>query len=175
MPGFTLNGTFPSIDDAALQLVVQKWLLGEAKRAVQEFLKAALPLVPVRTGFLSGSMAGLTRYFGTPQPDQLSAKVVSLFRGGTVRREYYYPRHGGKILKTPFSGLGLVTRPESVARVGEDGIAIELEVDIDYYEVNESHWHSIDKGTQAMLASLATATDRFPGLDAVLSSVSVRV
>jgi hypothetical protein len=174
MADFTLSGSFPTIDDATLQLVVQKWLTEEARRAVAEFLKAALPLVPVRTGFLSGSMAGLTRYFGTPQPDQLSAKVVSLFRGGTAKREYYYPRHGGKILKTPYSGLGLVTRPESVAQVGEDRIAIELAVDIDYYEVNESHWHSIEKGTQALLASLSTAADRFPGLDAVLSSVAVR-
>jgi hypothetical protein len=170
---FTFRGTFPKIDEGIAQLFVQRWLQAEAKRAIQEFLKAALPLIPVRTGFLSGSMAGLTRYFGAPQSEQLSTKVISIFRGGTAKREYYYPRSGGRILKTPYSGLGLVTRPEQVARVGADHIAIEMEVDIDYYAVNETHWHSIEKGTQALLASLESATDRFPRLDTIVSQVSV--
>jgi|SRR5581483_4722467 len=173
MAGFTLTATLATIDPAVATLVVKKWLDSEARRATQEFLQAALPLIPVRTGFLSGSLAGLTRYFATPQPEQLSARVLTVFRRGAQRREYYYPRTGGKILKTPYSGLGLVTRPEQVAQVQADGFTINLQVDIDYYEVNETHWHSIERGTQALLTSLATATERFPGLEPMLTALTL--
>ena len=119
-------------------------LLKTLKRAAREYLKAVLPRIPTRSGFLKGAFRPLQDFLG------VGSGVSGVTKRITPKvdlKEYYQG-----ILKTPFSGTRFATPPEEAfKKLGNLTYEFVYAIDIVYYVVNDIQipWDSVEAGTKA--------------------------
>jgi hypothetical protein len=152
---YTLNRT-------DFELAVGEFMNIVMRRAVQEFLKACVARIPVRTGFARGSFGNLTREFGVP--DQVT---------GNNQREYYYHSKGQGVLKSPTSGRQFVTDPNGVLTKTGSGVTFNLDNAIKYYPFIANG--SNEAGLKAMNEYLKGAINDFFAIQALLTKTTIRV
>jgi hypothetical protein len=152
---YTLNRT-------DFELAVGEFMNITMRRAVQEFLKACVARIPVRTGFARGSFGNLTREFGVE--DQVT---------GNSQREYYYHSRGQGVLKTPTSGRQFVTDPSNVLTKTGSGVTFNLDNAIKYYPFIANG--GTEQGIAAMNAYLRQAINNFFPIQSLLTKTTIRV
>lgn len=133
-------------------------------RAGQKFLLAAIPRIPVWTGFARGAFRNAEDLFGKVSADKTSGFRIRSSRGGgnkntTFRRGYYYyPPSGGKILRTPQAGRQFATQTQDILDIegatlakGRTAFYFRFAVNIKYVDILDPiKWGAFKAGSEAL-------------------------
>ena len=156
-------------------------------KGAQQFLLAAVPRIPVYTGFSRGAFRNLEDLAGKVTKDAQSGgyrirttrsaggrraggNAEQVAKGIPERHRWYYPPGGGRVYKTNQSGREFATPtsdilPGSVASIarGRGQIIFKFAVNITYVDsLDQAKWGAFKAGEAAMLAYLTKA---FSNLD----------
>lgn len=146
MPALRFSAYALELDVAGYRAALDKRMETVMRTAARLFVRAALAEVPVRTGFAAGSLGNLAVAGGDQPPNPAP----------TVRhKEFYYPRKGSRILKTPANARRFATPAGDVFHV-ESGRFYHFgySISVIYYPVNDPRWRSFEAGSEAVRAYL---------------------
>jgi hypothetical protein len=151
MPKITFQAEILSIDLAAWTKSLTEAAEVQLRQGAREFLRAAIPRVPIDTGMAVGSFLNIGRFLRVAVP-----------RGpGPYRRsrpnegpQTYKDPSGNEGLKTPDFGAELSTDPEDAFTRRNNIIAFTFRSNVYHYQLNEfgffGPWGSFDAGSEAM-------------------------
>lgn len=158
-------------------------------KAARQFLLAAVPRVPIWTGFSRGAFKNLEDVVGQVGQDKGGLRIRGTRTGGTreriLRREYYFPygTAGSGILKTTQSGRQFATPPgdifdfsgASITGGGRTRFSFNFEVDITYFNYwDRIKWMSFKNAEQAFSEYVETHLE-FPDFTKYTKRVKVGV
>lgn len=174
MAGITMDAELAVLDSSIFYKVVDAFMQQEMNKAVKIFLKACLVRIPQRTGFLRGSFADIVNYF----------KVTGTGAGNSgysTKPEYYYHTPGNRILKKPLYGTRFATPPAQVLKRTSSGVVFSIDSEIKYFAANDftgripgAPWQSLREGLAAMTSYLEGTSHRFPQIESILGTMTVR-
>lgn len=174
MAGITMDADLAVLDSAVFDKVVDAFMRQEMAKAVQHFLRACLPRIPQRTGFLRGSFKDIVDYF----------KVTGTGAGNSgysTKPEYYYHTPGSRTLKKPLYGTRFATPPAQVLKRTSSGVIFTIDSEIKYFAANDfgprvpgAPWQSLKEGLAAMTTYLEGSVNRFPKIESLLGTMSIR-
>lgn len=152
---------------------IQKEMRKVFIKAGQKFLLAAIPRIPILTGFARGAFRNAEDLFGKVTNDITSGVRIRTTRGKaeqrlggstntgstTTRTLYYYPPGGGRVLRTPQAGRDYSTPSDQILDLsgaslasGRTSFYFRFKVDISYLDINEERWNAFKLGGQALEA-----------------------
>lgn len=133
-------------------------------KGMRQFLLAAVPRIPVRTGFARSAFKNLEDVAGKVSVDAQSGgyRIRGTRGGGSDERasNEYYTGGGGRVLKTTQSGRQFSTQPNDILNItgaslakGRTAYYFKFSVDITYVDIlDRSVWGAFRYGRQAMEA-----------------------
>ncbi len=146
-----VTGVVYQFDKNAFDQALRNSIEKEVKLAAKDFAAAALARIPVRTGFVAGSIGTLTDLLGSQArlnpivgfTRKILAAAGRFFSNrpppASAPSEYYYPSRGSSgILKTPTSGRQFATPSGEVFKWQGTSFVFNYEVDISYFRINDS-------------------------------------
>lgn len=150
-------------DKDAYLTAVQAHLKAVLIKAARVFLLAAIPRIPVRTGFARSAFKNLEDVAGKVSVDAQSGgyRIRGTRGGNSIEKkssEYYYPPTGGRILKTDQSGRQLATAANDILDIsgmslakGRTAYYFKFHVNITYVDLlDRSVWGAFEAGNEAM-------------------------
>jgi len=162
---FTFSASVEKFDKEAYKKAVDEAVRIAFIKALQKFLLAAVPRIPVWTGMLRGAFRNIEDIAGKVTAE---SKVSSGFRirkgrkgGGrdtTTRVAYYYPPGGGRVQRTPEAGRQFATAPNDIMDItgaslatGRTAYYLKFEVNITYFDLLDEKrgWNAWKLGTSA--------------------------
>jgi len=173
MSKFTYRVSLPELDDKKFTKAVQDACRKALMKAAREFLLAAIPKVPIFTGFARGAFGNLEDLVGRVS---VSDGVASLnYRQKGVKKAsyyqkkkyYYYPPKGEKVIRNTITGRKFATKPTEVfskgkARVSETDkvFFFRFSIDITYFNLlDKNKWHAFSSGIEAFNTTLRSEFD----------------
>jgi hypothetical protein len=153
-------------DKIAFLAQVQIHLRSVLIKGMRAFLLAAVPRIPVRTGFARSAFRNLEDIAGKVNVDSQSGGFrIRGTRGGgrdLRRSNEYYTGSGGRVLKTTQSGRDFATPSNQIMNLtgaslatGRTAFYFKFEVNITYVDLlDRSVWGAFKAGTDAMEAYL---------------------
>lgn len=139
----------------------------------RKFLLAAIPRIPIRTGFARSSFREAEDVFGKVSIDKTSGVRIRGTRGGSMNdrilryREYYYPPGGGRILKTTNAGRRFATPSQDIIVIGatvasgRNAFYLKFAVDITYVDLlDRTRWGAFKAGEEALNAYIRAVIER---------------
>jgi len=157
--------------------------------AGRKFLLAAVPRIPIRTGFARSAFRNAEDVFGKVSVDKTSGFRIRGTRGGSVvdrilrYREYYYPPGGGRVLKTTNAGRAFSSKPEDILVIsgatvasGKNAFYLKFKIDITYVDLlDRSVWGAFAAGEKAVDDYIRTNIGRrLPDLSKFLTRSQLR-
>jgi hypothetical protein len=174
MAGITMEAELATFDPSDFDKVVTAFIRQEMTKAVQEFLKACLPKIPQRTGFLRGSFKDIVDYFKVPGTGAGNS-------GYSTKPEYYYHTPGSRILKKPLYGTRFATPPAQVLKRTSSGVTFTIDSEIKYFAPNDfgsrvpgAPWGALKEGLAAMTNYLEGSSSRFPRIESIMGTMTIR-
>jgi hypothetical protein len=172
--GFSVRASLPSLDAKAFNAALQKACRDALIKAARKFLLAALPRVPIYTGFARGSFGTLEDAVGRFQAGGGSPKIETTKKGvskaanPSKRQLYYYPPKGVKVLRNTLNGRTFATKTSDLfsqgrAKIatGESAIFFRFSVDIEYFNyLDRNKWGAFQAGTAAFDTELRAQLDK---------------
>lgn len=141
--------------------------------AGRKFLLAAIPRIPVRTGFARSAFRNAEDIFGRVSVDKTSGLRIRGTRGGSTKdvirryREYYYPPGGGRVLKTTNAGRAFSTPPDEIVILsgtvasGRNAFYLKFTVNITYVDLlDRTTWGAFAAGEAAVNAYIRSNIER---------------
>ena len=173
MAGIGARIEIPALDLASVNKQIEAKSRQVFREATQKWLSAVLVKIPVRSGFLAGAFTPMEKAVGVAGKSTLGKIVTSLrraFSGSAlqkglrkrayVKNEYYYGG-GGRVLKTPTSGIKFATDASSIFSFVGNRMSFEFEVNITYLDINDRYntipsapWNALPAGNAAFQAYL---------------------
>lgn len=174
MAGITMDAELATLDSSLFNQVVEAFMRQEMTKAVKEFLKACLPRIPLRTGFLRGSFKDIV--------DRFKVQGTGSGQSGySTKPEYYYHTPGSRILKKPLYGTRFATPPDQVLKRTSSGVVFTIDSEIKYFAANDfgarvpgAPWQSLREGLAAMTNYLEGSPNRFPRIESILGTMTIR-
>jgi hypothetical protein len=174
MAGITMQAELATLDMSDFEKVTTAFMRQEMVKAVQAFLRACLVRIPQRTGFLRGSFTDIAQFF----------KVSGTGAGNSgyaTKPEYYYHTPGSRTLKKPLYGTRFATPPSKVLRRVGDQVVFTIDSEIKYFARNDfkggipsAPWNSLKEGLAAMTNYLEGSPNRFPRIEAIFGTMTIR-
>lgn len=135
----------------------------EIIKAIRAFLVAAVPKVPIFTGFARSAYRNLEDIGGRVGRRGDGFRITATRGGQALRgssqskllqpRKYYYRG----VLKTTDSGRKFATPPSGILTKakGRTSVSFKFAIDIDYFDqLDRAKWHSFESGVEAFRASI---------------------
>lgn len=170
----TISATIEKFDKEKYFQAVKREIQKTFMKAGQKFLLAAIPKIPIWTGFARGAFRNAEDLFGKVTADKTSGfrirttqgrgtagrgggeKITSKFRRGY----YYYPPGGGKVLRTPQSGRQFATPTTDIIDItgfslatGRMSFYFRFAVNIKYVDIlDPAKWGAFKAGGEAFKA-----------------------
>lgn len=178
MPKFRVVFDSLKINKQKFTVKLKEHLQVHIRLAAREFLKAAIPKIPVWTGFSAGSLGHLASFAGytysvnpitTGGRSFTFSRRGSRFRSQTLKqRHYYYHPGGGKVLKTPTAGGRFATPTTAIVKISNNQITFNYNVTISYFNVSDirksisprSPWRSFEAGRKSFFDHLLKVTTK---------------
>lgn len=171
-----ITSTLGNFDKDKFLIAVQAHIKAVFIKAMRLFLLAAVPKIPVRTGFARSALRNLEDIAGKVTADKQSGSYrIRGTRGGgsdeKVSRDYYYPPTGGRVLKTSQSGRQFATPTNQILNIsggkmasGRTAFYFKFEVNIAYFDLlDRTVWGAFKAGEQAMESFIkANLNNGFP-------------
>lgn len=162
------------LDKAKLLNAVRNSVREVLLSAGRKFLLAAIPRIPIRTGFARSAFRNAEDLFGKVSVDAQSGGYrIRGTRGGGNQdrilryREYYYPPSGGRVLKTTNAGRAFSTGSEDILIIGSTlasgrtAYYLKFSVDITYVDLlDRSVWGAFAAGEEAVNAYIRQELDK---------------
>lgn len=173
--GFTVRASLLELDGKAFTDAIKKSCREALIKAARKFLVAALPRVPVYTGFARGAFGTLEDAVGRFQAGGASAPRIDTKKKGATkatnpsdRALYYYPEKGQRVLRNSLNGRQFATRTEDLFSQGrakiattESAIFFRFSVDISYFNyLDKNKWGAFQAGTAAFDSELRLQLDK---------------
>lgn len=176
MPGLKLTVSMPQLDRDAYVRALKSSVEQAIIKAARKFLLAAVPLVPVWTGFARGAFGALEDVAGQVNSD---ASRIDSRRGGRSKlstpahllgKYYYYPGDGSRVVRTNLSSRPYATQPEQIITEGRvtkatigSRIVFKFSIDINYFDyLDQNKWHAFAAGIQAFNAEMQLQLQNLP-------------
>lgn len=168
--GFYYKVSFPEFKADAFEKQVRENCHNALLKAARKFLLAAVPRIPVFTGFARGSFGNLEDVAG-----QVSGGRIDARRGGYTkannyarRAYYYYPSKGNRIIRNTITGRQFSTPPNQIfaqgrAKIAKDETVIffRFSVDISYVNyLDRAKWGAFKAGVDAFNAEIRSQLDK---------------
>jgi hypothetical protein len=184
MPKIKLTTSWPSLDRVGFERDYMKLVHAAFIKAARKFLLAAMPKVPVFTGFARGAFDNLEAIAG-----RVERLTTPLFDGGAYppqinsargprkkviyyqkRKYYYYPPGGSKVVRTNLSGRPFATPTKDIMTPGRitsasvgSRLVFFFHIDITYFDrLDESMWQSFKAGKVAFENELKVQLAKLP-------------
>jgi hypothetical protein len=172
---FNFNVRVPQIDQrrfiGALEQVIEEAMI----KAIRAFLVAAVPRVPIYTGFARGTFRNLEDIAGRVERAQGGFRIRGNRRGSSIKsvaaRGRDRPRYYKGVLKTQDSGRQFATPPSGVLTKikGKTSVSFKFSVNIDYFDkLDREKWKSFDAGMKAFNATLTQALKNLTARNPIL-------
>ena len=172
--GFSVRASFPELDEKKFIKAVKDACRQALLKAARKFLLAALPRVPIFTGFARGAFGNLEDLVGRFTPAGGGGKIETKKKGLSraqnfaKRTYYYYPSKGNRIIRNTISGRPFATKTADIlsqgrAKIatGESAIFFRFSIDISYFNyLDRSKWDAFGQGTTAFNTELKTQLER---------------
>lgn len=158
----TITSTLGNFDKDAFLIAVQAHIKAIFIKGMRLFLLAAVPRVPVRTGFARSALRNLEDIAGKVNVDKQSGSYrIRGTRGGgsdEKKSKEYYRGGGTKVLKTTQSGRQFATPSSNILNIsggkvasGRSAFYFKFEVNISYFDLlDRTVWGAFKAGEQAM-------------------------
>jgi hypothetical protein len=176
--GFSYRVSFPEFKADKFIGAVKKSCNEALIKAARKFLLAALPHVPIFTGFARGAFGNLEDAVGrfTPGGEKTGASIEGQRGGFTAARNfarrpyYYYPKKGERVLRNTVTGRQFSTpsdqifsKGKAVVAEGETVIFFRFSIDISYVNyLDRNKWGAFKAGQVAFDAELRQQLSNLP-------------
>lgn len=170
MLSFNYQVSLTKVNQRAFTKALKEACREAMKQAAREFLLAAVPRIPVFTGFARGSLGNLEDIVGRIRENGEGRLFFNRNQGGRTtpyyhrkERYYYYPGDGRKIERNTVSGRQFATPTGSILTVAEDSkvFYFKFSVDIKYFtRLDKARWHAFETGEIAFAQTLKTQFDK---------------
>lgn len=158
--GLNYRVALPSLEKDKFIKAVREACRKAMYKAAREFLLAAVPRIPVLTGFARGSLGNLEDIVG-----KVTANGINTSRKGDrkasyyqKRKYYYYTAKGTRIIRNNITGRQFATKPDKIfTTLSEDrtSLIFKFSVDISYFNyLDRERWHAFSEGNKAFNESL---------------------
>lgn len=160
---FNFNMRAIQIDSNKFSRDLEQIVEDEIIRAIRAFLVAAIPKIPIFTGFARSAFRNLEDIGGRVGRRGEGFRITATRGGKPLRgssakkllqpRKYYYQG----VLKTTDSGRQFSTPPNSIITKLSRGTSVSFKfaVNIDYFDrLDREKWHSFQAGVDAFTASI---------------------
>ncbi len=165
MPKYKLAVSWPSLDRERY-LADYATAVNEAViKAARKWLLAAVPLIPIFTGFARGALGTLESIAG-----RVEGGKIKTGRGLRKKVKYYQPRkyYYRHVERNNITGVEFATKPDEIISPGRitkatkgSRIVFNFKVDIDYFDYLDVHkWHAFEAGQKAFDAELRIQLDK---------------
>jgi hypothetical protein len=169
MPKYKVTVSWPQLDrerfirdynSAATQAII---------KAARKFLLAAVPRIPVFTGFARGSLGTLEDVVGRVQGNRISSKLKGVTKEVKRKRNYYYyPPGASRVVRTNISGRQFSTPPDQIISSGrltkatpnQGRLLFNFKVDITYFDLLDQQWGAFQAGREAFDTELKLQLDK---------------
>lgn len=170
MPRLRVTASLPQLDRERYLSDFKKSIDQAFIKAVRKFLLAAVPLIPVWTGFARGAFGNLEDLVGRVQGGRIDGR-----RGGDKKAKslqprtwYYYPTRGSRVVRNNVTGRQFATKPSQIFGSGnvtrattKSRMLFKFAVDIKYFDVlDKSKWGAFAAGRAAFNLELRTQLDK---------------
>lgn len=176
MSGFSVRASLVELDGDKFIEAVKTSCREALIKAARKFLLAALPKIPIFTGFARGAfgpledVVGRFNAGGAKTGSSINAKAKGHTKATTsiaTRPYYYYPKKGERIVRTSISGRPFATQSTDIfsqgratVATGQSAIFFRFSIDIDYLTyLDQNKWHAFEAGHAAFSAELKTQLD----------------
>lgn len=140
------------------------------RQAAREFIRAAIPRVPVLSGMARGSFLHLGR-----------ALRVAIPINPSQRNGIYYGPNGERLPKTPESGARLSTSPENAFKNRGNNIQFEFNTRVFHYTLEDifgvrsptAPWRSFQAGQEAFILEMQHLTKRLQSIRSFVTMTTV--
>lgn len=181
-----IRGTFiaKEYDKKAFKDAVLKAISIHHRQAIREFIRAAVPKIPVQTGMARGSYLNIGRLLRIAVPITGRSNYRTRTRDGRTWTEfnywYYPPGKGRRLPKTPASGAAL-----TAFKIEQKGTKFNFILNSRVFHLTlqdelkvrspTSPWQSMRAGREAYVNYLKTINKRIPKLNdyAITTMISV--
>lgn len=170
MPRLKVTASWPVLDREAYLNAHQSAVNQAVMKAARKFLLAALPLIPVFTGFAAGAFGNLEDVVGRVQGGRVRTNLKSVKTARLLQSQtyYYYPKSGPRVVRNTISGRQFATKPADIIGSGQltrattkSRIVFKFSVDIGYFDyLDRTKWHAFAAGKQAFDAELKIQLDK---------------
>jgi hypothetical protein len=167
--GLTYQVSLVEIDEKKFTKALREACRQALYKAARSFLLAAVPRVPILTGFASGAFGNLEDLVGRvsrTQPVSLNIRQKGYsdptkFKANTKRTLYYYPSKGTRVVRNivnsrPFATPSADIFSQGKARIaeGQSALFFRFSVDIKYFTILErKKWFAFKAGEAAFDAT----------------------
>jgi hypothetical protein len=153
---FNFNIRIPIIEEKRFIGALEEIVEFAVTKGARAFLVAAVPRVPIYTGFARGAFRNLEDLFGRVERSRNGARIRGTLRGSSVKtvavRGRDRPRYYKGTLKTQDSGRKFATPPSGIITKVKDrvGASFRFAINIDYFDkLDREKWHSFEEGIKA--------------------------
>lgn len=172
MPKLKLTVSLPQLDRDRFLGDLKTAVYDAVVKAARKFLLAALPKIPVFTGFAAGALGNLEDVVGRVQNGRIRGTLKAVKKGKALQSKnyYYYPPGGSRVLRDTVSGRKFATKPKDIISQGRltkattnARMVFKFGVDISYFNyLDENKWHAFAAGRAAFDAELKLQLQRLP-------------
>lgn len=167
---FNANIRVPQIDETRFIGALEKLIETAMVKAIRAFLLAAVPRVPIYTGFARGAFRNLEDRVGQVGKEGAGFRIRGTRRGssnksvaprGRDRPRYY--NGPPRVLKNQNTGRQFATPVGSVLTMvkGRISTSFKFAINIDYFDrLDREKWHSFEAGIAAFNQTLQAALRR---------------
>lgn len=169
MPKFKLTATWPVLDRESYLRDFRAAIDQAMIKAARKFLLAAVPQVPIFTGFARSAFGNLEDLAGRVQNGRIRGTLKASRKEKRYQKKdyYYYPPGGGKVLRTNISGKPYGTKSKDIFSQGrltkattQTRMIFKFAIDITYFDKLDSQWGAFKAGQAAFDAEFKTQFDR---------------
>lgn len=151
---FTAQVVIFELDERGLINNIRKSVEDATYDAANQFLEAAAPNVPIRTGMARGSFLNLRQILKSKSIDSfvdIPTRPQMVTKSG--RAYTYIHSDGGKFPKTPFTARKFSTKTKKIISWENDRVLFNYQIDVVHFNVNDVKlgWMSIQRGKEAFL------------------------
>lgn len=173
--GFSVRASLVSLDANKFIAAVKDSCREALMKAARKFLLAAIPKVPVFTGFARGAFGNLEDLVGrftgggAKTGPSVNAKQKGLSKGQSFAKRpyYYYPTKGQRIVRNTVTGRPFATpsadifsQGRATVTTGQSAIFFRFSIDINYFNyLDRNKWGAFDAGHTAFSAELKLQLD----------------
>lgn len=157
MPRLKISASLPQLDRKRFESDFKLRVTRAIYTAIRQFLMAAVPKIPIWTGFARGALAQLEELVGR-HPGFTDKTVNKVLTTLPKRRGLYYKgiertNLSSRPLGTPKADIVTGGRITKASKNGR--IVFFFQIDIDYFtSLDEAKWHSFQAGREAFLESI---------------------